>query len=59
MIEVKDSLVEEHIAQLIDMQMKEISWNRLSWGDKQRINNLKIIFESKKQNHKSKKYIDE
>ena len=26
MIEVKDSLVEEHIAQLIDMQMKEISW---------------------------------
>lgn len=26
MIEVKDNLVEEHIAQLIDMQMKEISW---------------------------------
>ena len=26
MIEVKDNLVEEHIAQLIDMQMKDISW---------------------------------
>ena len=27
MIEVFDNFLEEHVAQLIDMQMREVSWN--------------------------------